>query len=124
MTTHLQNNSYKKLTGRDLNTGFSACEADTVSLSYTRCYVTMDRHCHEASYVVADPFTNILVFFLCVSDALKAVDPFLDRIPRELHEQYMTDLVTEYMKMPETKTTNDSVISIKYGLITAFARKL
>jgi hypothetical protein len=63
MKTHLQNNSYKKLTRQDLTTGFSACEADTVSLSYTPCYVRMARHCHEASYVVADPFTNMIVFF-------------------------------------------------------------
>jgi hypothetical protein len=38
-------------------------EADTVSLSYTPCYVRMAKHCQEASYVVADPFTHMLVFF-------------------------------------------------------------
>ena len=59
-----------------------------------------------------------------MSDALKGVNPFLDRIPRELHEQYMTDCVTEFMKMSETyKTADDVVISFKYGLIVAFARK-
>jgi hypothetical protein len=59
-----------------------------------------------------------------MSDIMKAVNPFLDRMPRELHEQYITDLVTELMKMAETKkTNNDVVISQKYGLIVAFARK-
>jgi signal transduction protein with GAF and PtsI domain len=89
----------------------------------------MARHCHEASNMAGDPFTNILffLFFLSLSlspDNLKAVSPFLDRIPRELHEQYMTDLLTEFMKMPETSQTADnSAISFKYGLIVAFARK-
>jgi len=56
---------------------------------------------------------------------LIAVNPFLDRMPRELHEQYMTDVLTEFMKLPETnKTTDDSIISYKYGIIVAFARKL
>jgi hypothetical protein len=59
-----------------------------------------------------------------MSDAMKSVSPFIDRIPRELHEQYMTDLVTEFMKMSETKKTNgDVAITHKYGLIVAFARK-
>ena len=34
-------------------------EAKTVLLSYATCFVGMVRHCH----VVADPFTNMLVFF-------------------------------------------------------------
>ena len=38
-----------------------------VSLSYTPCYVRMARHSHEASYEVADPFTNILVFLYQIS---------------------------------------------------------
>jgi hypothetical protein len=65
----------------------------------------------------------VCVFFM--SDALKAVNPFLGRIPRELHEQYMTDFVTEIMetKMTETNITDDGVILIKYGVIVAFVRK-
>jgi len=59
-----------------------------------------------------------------MSDAMKAVNPFLDRMPRELHEQYTTDCLTEFVKLAETnKTTDDSVISYKYGLVVAFARK-
>jgi len=58
-----------------------------------------------------------------MSDSMKAVNPFLDSIPRELREQYMTDLVTEFVKTAETKTTEDGGISHKYGLIVAFARK-
>jgi len=38
-------------------------EADTVSLSYTTCYAGLARYCYESSYVVADTFTNALVFF-------------------------------------------------------------
>jgi len=60
-----------------------------------------------------------------MSDAMTAVNPFLDRMPRELHEQYMTDFLTEFMKLAETnRTTEDSVITFKYALILAFARKL
>jgi len=60
-----------------------------------------------------------------MSDALTAVNPFLDRIPRDLQEQYMTDVLTELMKLAEiNKTTDDSVITYKYGIIVAFARKL
>jgi len=56
---------------------------------------------------------------------LTAVNPFLDRMPRELHEQYMTDVLTEFMKLAETnKPTDDGVISFKFGIIVAFARKL
>ena len=33
----------------------------TLSLLYTLCYVWMAKRCHEASYVVAYPITNILV---------------------------------------------------------------
>jgi len=38
-------------------------EADNVTLSNTPCYVRLTRHCHETSRVLADPFTNMLVFF-------------------------------------------------------------
>jgi len=56
---------------------------------------------------------------------LTAVNPFLNRMPREIHEQCMTDVLTEFMRLAETnKTTDDSVISFKFGIIVAFARKL
>ena len=59
-----------------------------------------------------------------LSDTLKAINPFLDRMPRELHEQYMADCLTEFMKLAETnKTTDDVVTTFKYGLIVAFAKK-
>jgi hypothetical protein len=84
----------------------------------------MTSHCHEANYGVADLFTNMLVSFM--SDSIKAVNPFLGRIPRELHEQYMTDSLTELMKMKMAETNNNvdnGVVSFKYGLMVAFARK-
>ena len=60
-----------------------------------------------------------------MSDAMKAINPFIDRIPRELQEQYMTDLVTEYIKlnMGEPNNTEDGSISFKQGIVIAFARK-
>ena len=62
-----------------------------------------------------------------MSGFLKAVNPFLSRIPRELHEQYMTDFVTEIMETKTAETnitvTDDGVILIKYGIIVAFVRK-
>jgi len=107
-----------------LTSGYSASEADSVSLSYKPCYARMATHCHEASYVVADLFTNMLVFFM--SDAMKAVNPFVNRMPRELREQYMTDFFTEFVEteMVETKkNTDDGVVMLKYTVIVAFARK-
>jgi len=57
-------------------------------------------------------------------DSMTAVNPFLDRMPRELHQKYMTDCMTEFVKMPEiNKTSDDGIISSKYGLTVAFARK-
>ena len=60
-----------------------------------------------------------------MSDALKSGNPFIDRIPTELQEQYMTDLVTEFIKvnMGEPNNTDDGGISFNYGLVVAFARK-
>ena len=101
-------------------------EADAVSLCYTPGCVRMARHSHESNYVTVDPFTNIFVFSF-ISDILKATNPFLVRIPREQHEQYMTDLLTEVMKLNRRETNNntdDGVTWFKYGLTVAFARKI
>jgi len=52
------------------------------------------------------------------------MNPFLGCMPRELHEEYMTDVLTEFMKLAETnKTTNDVVTTFKYVFMVAFARK-
>jgi len=61
-----------------------------------------------------------------MSDTMKAINLFIDRIPSELQEQYMTDLVTEYIKVnmgEQNSNTDDGVFSFKYGLVVAFARK-
>jgi len=60
-----------------------------------------------------------------MSELMKSVNPFIDRIPRELQEQYITDLATELIKlnMEEPNNTDDGGISFKYGLTVAFARK-
>lgn len=61
-----------------------------------------------------------------MSDSLKAVNPFLGHIPRDLHEQFMTDCMTEIMRMKMAEpnnNTDDSPLSFKYGLMVAFARK-
>jgi hypothetical protein len=73
--------------------------------------------------VAADPLTNILVFV--ISDCMKSVNPFLERIPNELQEKYFTDYMTEILKlvMAEGYNINDSGIPTKYGIIIAFARK-
>ena len=62
-----------------------------------------------------------------MSESVKGVNAFLGRIPRELHEQYMTDFMTELMKLNLAETNNstdDGGTSIKYGLMVAFARKI
>jgi hypothetical protein len=61
-----------------------------------------------------------------MSESMKAVNPFVDRIPRELHEQYLTDCVTEILRVRTAETNNnteDGIISFAYGLLVAFARK-
>jgi len=61
-----------------------------------------------------------------MSDSVKAVNPFIGRIPRELQEQYMTDSMTELLKMKMAEPNNNTdhgVISFKYGLVVAFAKK-
>jgi hypothetical protein len=59
-----------------------------------------------------------------MSDAMKGVNLFLDRIPTELHEQYVKDLMTELMKLIMAETNKDGDISLKYGRMVAFARKI
>jgi prolipoprotein diacylglyceryltransferase len=62
-----------------------------------------------------------------MSDTLKAVNPFLHRIPTELHEQFMADLLTELMELNMAETSNytdDGALSVKYVLMFAFARKI
>jgi hypothetical protein len=62
-----------------------------------------------------------------MSDALKAVDPFLDRIPTDLHEQYKTDIWTEFVETEAVeikKNTDDGHMFLKYRVIVAFARKI
>jgi hypothetical protein len=57
---------------------------------------------------------------------MEAINPFIDRIPRELQEKFMTDFVTEYIKINmgvQNNNPDDGVISFKYGLMVAFARK-
>ena len=108
-----------------MNPGLSACEADTLPLSYTpfdsytSCRVI--RVCH----LVADPFIDERRFFIML-DATKAVNPFLDRIPKELHGQYLTNYLTAQMKLKMSETNNnydDGVNLGTYGLVVAFARK-
>jgi hypothetical protein len=87
----------------------------------------MAMHCHEASYVPVLLFPNMLVPFSFMSDIMIAVDPFLDRIPKQLHEQYMTDLLTKLMKLNMADTNNstgDGGIPYKYRLVVALARKI
>jgi hypothetical protein len=60
-----------------------------------------------------------------MSEALRAGDPFLKHIPSELHEEYLTDLMTEMLKvvMGEENNKVDGAIPLKFGHIIAFARK-
>ena len=60
-----------------------------------------------------------------MSGLLKSTNPFIDRMPSELQEQYIADLVTELKKvnMGEQNNPDDGGISLKYGLVVAFAKK-
>jgi hypothetical protein len=65
---------------------------------------------------------------LCVfSDFLKAINPFVGRMPTDLHELYMTDCLMEFMDTKTVETSNnadDGIILMKYGLMVAYARKM
>jgi juvenile hormone acid methyltransferase len=84
---------------------------------------------HDTGFEVIDCKYRDAVYIFdsrrLITDTLKSTNPFIDRIPRELQEQYMTDLVTELIKvnMGEQNITDDGGISLKYGLVVAFARK-
>jgi hypothetical protein len=56
---------------------------------------------------------------------MKAVNPFLERIPNELQEQYYTDYITEILTLVlgERYNITDSGIPFKHGIIVAFARR-
>ena len=57
---------------------------------------------------------------------MKTINPFVGRMPRELHEQYMTDFLTEFVETEAVETkknTADGVVFYKYRFIVAFARK-
>jgi hypothetical protein len=83
----------------------------------------MARRRHQATYVVNGPFTNTLVFVM--TDCMKSVNAFLERIPKELQEQYFTDYITELEKLVkgEANNINDGGILFKSKIIVAFARK-
>ncbi|XP_021921384.1 juvenile hormone acid O-methyltransferase [Zootermopsis nevadensis] len=60
----------------------------------------------------------------CLKDSLRAVNPFLDRIPTELHEEYLADCLMEAIKVTERNNNiGAEVTSIRYELIVAYARK-
>jgi hypothetical protein len=57
---------------------------------------------------------------------MRAVNPFLDRIPTELHEEYLADCLMEAEKQKFIETNNnidEKVPSFRYELIVAHARK-
>ena len=56
------------------------------------------------------PLLICLCFFM--SDLMKATNPFLVRLPREQHEQYLTDIMRELKKLgrTETDTNADDVV--------------
>ena len=121
MATYLQNNSYIKLTGWDLTREFS----ERGRHSITELHPLLRSNGQALLWIKLCGnwfvYKYICVFF--IPDAMIAVNPFLDRMPRELHEQYMTDVLTEFMKLPETNKAPDDVTTFKYGLIVALARK-
>jgi hypothetical protein len=60
-----------------------------------------------------------------MSDTQMAVNAFLERIPNQLQEKYVTDYMTEMLELVigEAYDINDSGIPYKHGIIVAFARK-
>jgi hypothetical protein len=125
MTTHLQNNSYKN--GRDEIWPRDILHAKQTLYHWVTPPATYEWPGLSSWDVLADPLTNMPVgVCVFISDSLKGVNPFVARIPRELHEQYMMDCLTECMETKMVETNNnkdDGVILLKYGLIVAFARK-
>jgi len=58
---------------------------------------------------------------VAVSDAIKAVNPFLDRIPEDLHDDYLNDFIDEFSDMGHVN--GDGTVAANYRLMIAFANK-
>ncbi|XP_059476676.1 juvenile hormone acid O-methyltransferase [Neocloeon triangulifer] len=56
-----------------------------------------------------------------LKSAIKAVNPFIDRIPKEMHEDYLNDCIDEFNDMG--CVNDDGTVSADYRLLVAFAKK-
>ncbi|XP_069675150.1 juvenile hormone acid O-methyltransferase-like [Periplaneta americana] len=62
----------------------------------------------------------------CLKESIKAVNPFLDRIPQNLHEEYLNDCLLEASKLKfveENNNAGETLTAVRYELIIAYARK-
>jgi hypothetical protein len=76
-------------------------------------------------YFYIDTISRISRFnvnFSFFADAIQAVNPFLDRIPTELHADYINDFIEEFTDMGHVNT--DGTVSADYRLMVAFAKKM
>ncbi|CAB3362193.1 Hypothetical predicted protein [Cloeon dipterum] len=58
---------------------------------------------------------------VALKNAIKAVNPFLDRIPKDQQEDYLNDYIFEYGDMGYIN--NDGTIAANYKVLVAFAAK-
>nr|AHZ20738.1 juvenile hormone acid methyltransferase [Diploptera punctata] len=60
-----------------------------------------------------------------LKDAIKAVNPFMDRIPEELQEEYLNDCLSEARRIKCTESNNnvEEVTTVSYDIIVAHIKK-
>lgn len=61
------------------------------------------------------------LYFVYITDLVKAVNPFLDRIPSELQEEYLRDFLGEAKSIDMIGV--DGTVNMEYRLLVTFAKK-
>ncbi|XP_046388551.1 juvenile hormone acid O-methyltransferase [Ischnura elegans] len=69
---------------------------------------------------------RVFVFneFQQLKDAVKAVNPFLDRVPRDMHEEYLSDFLLESKKLKTKVQVNNGKLSAKYQLFEVLVKRV
>ncbi|XP_071453967.1 juvenile hormone acid O-methyltransferase [Hetaerina americana] len=59
-----------------------------------------------------------------LKDAIKAVNPFLDRVPKDMHEDYLSDFLHESKKLKAKVQISNGKLSTKYELFEVLVKRV
>lgn len=78
-------------------------------------------------YIIFNIILILINIFVYILDNMKAVNPFIKRIPESLHNSFMDDLInavtTLNLKQNHNLNELDSNFNMPYKLMVAYARK-